>query len=78
MYGERFLGSKSMNYYCVIREDSTVVVSIMYNRADGKYHFVNLTHDHICECGFDTVEDAVADMEKLRLEGKITEWKEIK
>lgn len=53
-----------MDGYVVERPKDTVVVSIMFNRADGKYHFVNLTHPHVCPCAFDTVEDALADMDE--------------
>ena len=38
----------------------------MFNRCDEKYHFVNLTKGHICTCAFDTVQDAVADMQRKK------------
>lgn len=62
------------NVYFVRRPEDDVVVSVMLNRADNKYHFVNLTKGHICACAFDTVEDALEDMEKLKSEGKILEY----
>lgn len=63
------------NVYFVRRpENDDVVVFVMLNRVDNKYHFVNLTKGHICECAFDTVEDALEDMEKLKNEGKILEY----
>ncbi len=62
------------NVYFVEREVGNVIVSIMYDRTDDKYHFVNLTKDHICACGFDSVEDAVNDMEKLKNEGNVINY----
>lgn len=65
-------GMKEM--YFVEKDSGSVMVSIMRNRMDNKYHFVNLTKDHICACGFDSVEDAVNDMEKLKNEGIIINY----
>lgn len=64
-----------MRLYRCERKDNVVLVAIMINRQDNKYHFVNLTHNHICECGFDTIEDAVKDMEKQKEEGKLVDFK---
>lgn len=65
------------NLYCVVRPENSVIVSIMYNRANNSYHFVNLTHGHICKCAFETVDDAIADMEKLKSQGKIISYHKI-
>lgn len=59
------------NLYLVMRQNGNVVVSIMFNRSNGKYHFVNLTKGHICSCAFDSPADAVADMQKLQDNGDI-------
>lgn len=67
-----------MKCWCCIRDKGSVIVTIMYNRANGKYHFVNLTHGHICSCAFDTEEDAIKDMEKQKQESKLIDYKEIK
>lgn len=53
-----------MDGYIVIRPKDTVIVTIMLSRIDNKYHYVNLTHPHICPCAFDTVEDALKDMDE--------------
>lgn len=66
-----------MEYWCCIREKGTVIVTIMYNRADEKYHFVNLTHGHICKCAFNSVNDAILDMEKQKKEGLLIDYKKI-
>ena len=61
----------------VFREDGIIFVYIMYNRADGKYHFVNFTHNHICQCGFDTIEDAIQDLEDYKQIQKIKDYQRI-
>lgn len=59
------------NIYLVQRKSGNVVVSIMRNKSDGAYSFVNLTKNHICPCRFDSVEDALNDMHKKILSGEI-------
>ena len=49
----------------------------MFDRKDEKYHFVNLTKDHICSCGFDTIEDAILDIEQFKNDGKIIDYYKI-
>lgn len=51
------------NLYLVMRHNNNAVVSVMFNRANGKYHFVNLTKGHICSCAFDSPADAIADVQ---------------
>lgn len=46
----------------------------MFNRNIQKYQFVNLTHNHICSCIFDSVEDAITDMEREKQEGKLIDY----
>lgn len=59
------------NVYLVQRKNGNVVVSIMRNKSDSTYSFVNLTKNHICPCRFDSVEDAVKDMDEKILNGEI-------
>lgn len=61
--------------YCVIKPTGNIIVAIIPSRQDGKFHFVNLTKGHICECGFDSVEDAIKDMESLKGKKLITYFK---
>ena len=63
--------------YLVIRDKGNVVVSIMWNRMDQRYHFVNLTKGHICSCDFKTVQDAIADMQEKKDNGEIIDFVEI-
>lgn len=62
------------NIYLVIREKDNVVVSIMMNKLDHTYSFVNLTKGHICTCKFDSIEDAIKDMEEKKDNGEIIDF----
>jgi len=69
------LSAKQENAYYVKRNGKDdVIVSIMYNKADNKYHFVNLSKNHICTCGFETTEEAIADMEQRKNNGSICDF----
>ena len=59
------------NVYLVQRKNGNVIVSIMRNKSDNTYSFVNLTKNHICSCRFDSVEDAIKDMDEKILNGEI-------
>ena len=48
----------------VYRKDRIVDVVIAYDKTTKKYGFVNLTDNHICKCRFNTVEEAIEDMNK--------------
>lgn len=59
------------NIYFVKRKSGNVMVSIMRNKSDNTYSFVNLTKNHICPCRFNSIEDAVKDMDEKILNGEI-------
>lgn len=59
------------NIYLVQRTNGNVIVSIMRNKSDNTYSFVNLTKGHICPCRFDSIEDAMKDMDEKILNGEI-------
>ena len=63
--------------YLVVKRTGNVVVSIMLNHVDNKYHFVNLTKNHICKCAFDDITAAVADMEQQKQDERIIDYFEI-
>ena len=63
--------------YLVVKRTGNVVVSIMLNHVDNKYHFVNLTKNHICKCAFDDVSAAIEDMEQQKQDGRIIDYFEI-
>ena len=60
--------------FLVTRPDDTVLVYLMKNESDNTYSFVNITRWHICPCRFSSVRDAVADMDRLKEEGKIIRY----
>lgn len=62
------------NVYLVTRHKDNVLVSIMRNKLDGTYSFVNLTKGHICPCRFDSIEDAIKDMEEKKDNGEIIDF----
>ena len=53
-----------------------VLIVLFKHKQEGKYSWVNFTKGHICPCKFDTVEDAIADLEKYRESGKIINFVE--
>lgn len=69
--------SFSMRRWFVERQKGNCIVSIMRNKSDGTYSFVNLTQGHICTCRFESVEQALEDMEKKKSDGSITDWYEL-
>ncbi len=62
------------NTYLVTREKDSVIVSIMLNKLDHTYSFVNLTKGHICPCRFTAIEDAIKDMEEKKCNGEIVDY----
>ena len=58
----------------IVRPDNTVICSIMYDRHERGYRFINLTHNHICECVFLSIEDAMKDLEEKRENGDVLEY----
>lgn len=62
------------NIYLVTRQKDNVLVSIMRNKLDGTYSFVNLTKGHICTCKFHTVEEAVKDMQTKKENGEVVDY----
>lgn len=62
------------NTYLVTREKDSVIVSIMLNKLDHTYSFVNLTKGHICPCRFASIEDAIKDMTEKKDNGEIVDY----
>lgn len=48
------------------RDDGEFEIMICRNKSDNTFSFVNLTKAHICTCRFDTVEDALKDLDKTK------------
>lgn len=63
--------------YIVTKLSGTVEVLLLKNKGETTWTFVNLTKGHICECRFDSVHDAVKDLNDRLRSGKITGYARI-
>lgn len=63
-----------MTFYLVNRPSDSVIVSIMQRTDTKKYSFVNFTHPHICKCQFNTIEEALADMDENIRNGNVLSY----
>lgn len=67
-----------MKIWVVKRQHDKVIVTIMKNKSDETYSFINLTKEHICPCKFNSIDDALKDMDRLKDCGKIINYFELK
>lgn len=67
-----------MKIWLVKRQCDKVIVTIMKNKCDETYSFINLTKEHICPCKFKSIDDALKDMDRLKDCGKIINYFELK
>ena len=75
---EKSLGTTySIRKWIVKRPSDSVIVTIMQNKSDGTYSFVNLTAGHICTCKFASMEAALEDLEECRKRGEVVEYYEL-
>lgn len=72
------LGGGSMRRWLVKRPNDKVIITIMKNKCDGTYSFINLTKEHVCPCKFNSIDDALKDMNRLKDCGKIINYFELK
>lgn len=63
-----------MKTWLVKRQHDNVIVTIMKNKSDETYSFINLTKEHICPCKFNSIDDALKDMDRLKNCGKIINY----
>lgn len=66
-----------MRKWLVRRPKGNVIVTILLNKIDNTYSFVNLTKGHICECKFSSIEEALKDMDNLISIGKVIDYIEL-
>ena len=59
----------------VDRQFDRVIVAILRDKTTGKYRFANLTKGHICECQFNSYEDAIEDLNQYMKDGRIENWR---
>lgn len=58
----------------IIRPDDVVEVLLMKHKLENTWSFVNITKGHICPCKFNTVEEAIMDLETYIEKGKILKY----
>lgn len=63
-----------MKKWIVERPHDSVVVTIMKNKSDNTYSYVNLTKEHICPCRFRNMEEALEDMDAKVKSGEILRY----
>ena len=64
-----------MTKWEVVRPKDTVIVTILRNKSDNTYLFVNLTKEHICSCRFNSIGDALHDMDERIKKGTVISYK---
>ena len=70
--------ASGMRRWLVERPKDEVVVTIMKNKLDGTYSFVNLTKEHICPCKFESVDDALKDIDEKINSGEVIRYFELR
>lgn len=66
-----------MKIYKITRITDIVYVTILKNKIDNTYSFVNLSKEHICPCKFKSGNNALKDLRQQFEEGKIVAVDEI-
>lgn len=67
-----------MRRWLVNRPKDEVVVAVMKNKVDSTYSFINLTKEHICPCKFESIDDALKDMDEKVENGEINYYFELR
>lgn len=60
-----------LNHFRVFKPSGTVDVLILKHKGTNEYSFVNLTKGHICPCRFQSLDEAIADLEQQKNDRKI-------
>ena len=59
----------------VVRNDGVFDVLLLQHKGvEDKYSFVNLTKGHICPCVFYSEQEAIADLERYKENGRIKSY----
>lgn len=59
----------------VTRMDGVFEVLLLRHKGTETYSFVNVTKGHICPCVFNSEIEALSDLDKYRINGKIKSYK---
>lgn len=63
-----------MIQFKVYKENETLDVLLLRHKGTDKYSFVNLTRGHICSCVFNSVDDALKDIEDRKQKGLLIDY----
>lgn len=63
--------------YLVVRPNDIIEILLLKNKDENTWSFVNITNGHVCPCKFESVEDALTDMDKYVREGKIIRYQRV-
>jgi hypothetical protein len=63
-----------MKLYIKRTDGSTATVLILRHKEEGKFSYVNLTKGHICPCKFDSIEEALKDLDNYIKNGKVEKY----
>ena len=63
-----------MIQFKVYKENEIIDVLLLRHKGTDKYSFVNLTRGHICSCVFNSVDDALKDIEDRKQKGLLIDY----
>ena len=64
--------------FLVFKPNETIEVLLLPYKNTNKYSFVNITKGHICSCVFNSIDEAIEDMEERKKKGLIDRYRRIK
>ena len=64
-----------MIQFKVYKENEILDVLLLRHKGTDKYSFVNLTKGHICSCVFNSIDDALKDIEDRKQKGLLIDYK---
>ena len=64
--------------FLVHKSDETVEVLLLSHKNTNTYSFINLTKGHICPCVFDSIDDAIQDMDIRKGLGLLDDYEKLK
>ena len=60
--------------FIVHKETEDLDVLLLRHKGTDKYSFVNLTKGHICKCVFDSIDEAMKDIEDRKVKGLLIDY----
>lgn len=71
--------NKSLNVtqmrFLIHKSSGTAEVLLLPHKGTDQYSFVNLTKGHICPCRFNSIDEALKDLETRKQRGYISSYK---